>query len=806
MIALSAVDSPSPEDIDILIEALGPRPKPEKPSNRIFSSAAEAYWKIGTVESLPKLVELMSRGLSNEQTLIIVSLSARFPARSLQPFAPAIRKAMHQSAQAWQDTQKPKERLLELAVKLATTDFLRDWASSYGADGLERMRGSVCTAMLNELDQASEAVAQCLLVLAQWRQNVTPESRVVRGLKDAVLAGHGRLIAASVLRQQSEGHKHLIQSGLLFLLYPSMREAVAVTCQAIQARADLRDQRVAGTVALGLLVASSQQLGTGEMDGMSFDLLTQRTSRLQKSEYQEELQAMVDRFDGGHRDEDPVSLVAHLACSSPSSTAAASVIETWLRPDDCLSRYAIRCFIRAAGLAPGDADTAPTLERLEHYILDPANGQSVLRQSLEHALVGEVMIDGHINQYAIDVMQNIAFDRGANLALSGLNQKSDADFLFSRLMRQGRSGLAAMTKALGFHRDGDEDLTAYVQASAIACSVKLLPANEEHDAAERFAQELHKRFQDLLPVREAAYLACGTLARFSSIRPLKERLQKETSVAPRDTIKKALGLLRDALIQSKPQHADAREIETWLHYVADLGDAALLPQVVGYLRPPHADHSVRQGALNALATMGGAAVLDVVVRFMEDTAPEGATLTAARRARLALEERKDVELFEVLAVFYDADAAVVDPGIQYEQLLGGSLLFSVTRNLKKAQRLWVNGHWDEFITQMNSILEALVRQVFRTKYSVMGIDQQAAEKQAGGSSYMSMINLTQFRTTYGKLQAHCNTIHSFRRESPTAHAMNRDGTSKIEATEAEAHYVRSEFLSGFSEAVAALKP
>ena len=68
-----------------------------------------------------------------------------------------------------------------------------------------------------------------------------------------------------------------------------------------------------------------------------------------------------------------------------------------------------------------------------------------------------------------------------------------------------------------------------------------------------------------------------------------------------------------------------------------------------------------------------------------------------------------------------------------------------------------------------------------------------------------MLNISEFRTAYGKLQAHCNTIQSFRRESPTAHAMNKDGSAKVEATRDEAEYVRGEFAPAFTEVIRVLR-
>jgi len=270
-------------------------------------------------------------------------------------------------------------------------------------------------------------------------------------------------------------------------------------------------------------------------------------------------------------------------------------------------------------------------------------------------------------------------------------------------------------------------------------------------------------------------------------------------------MEKALGLLKERLIQQRPQRGTSEEIKRWLDFVADLGDSSLVPYVRGYLIPPHADQKVRHSALNAIASMRDPVALDVVKQFVKDTAPEGETLVVARRARLALEQRNDMDLFDSLAKFYDPDADVLDPAINYEPLLGRSLRISVTQGLEKSSRLWDDGHWDEFITKIDAIMGGLVQQVFRTQHVKMSLDQQRAQKLAGGNSYASMLAVTEFRTAYGRLQAYCNTIHGFRADSPTAHVLSRDGSAKVPATEDDAEVVRREFQLAFAEAIRALR-
>jgi hypothetical protein len=318
-----------------------------------------------------------------------------------------------------------------------------------------------------------------------------------------------------------------------------------------------------------------------------------------------------------------------------------------------------------------------------------------------------------------------------------------------------------------------------------------------------FVDQLHERFQDLLAVREAAYCACGEIGSFRSIKPLRARLPKETAPSAKKTIGQAIAVLRNRLIEEKPQLGTADAIKQWLGFVADLGDPTLVPHVVGYLSPPHADHTVRHVALNAIEHMPGPESLEVVKKFVTDTAPEDQTLTMARHARLVLEQRSDLDLFDILSKFYAAEEEVLDPTIDYAQLLG-PLLPSVTKGLEKSLELLNDGHPAEFVARISGLMEGVAKLVFRRRFSALDIDQIKAETMARGP-YQNLLNFTAFRNTYPKLQTHCSTIYAYRGESPTAHAINTDGSAKAEATSDDAEYVRDEFRLAFAEAVKALR-
>jgi len=426
-----------------------------------------------------------------------------------------------------------------------------------------------------------------------------------------------------------------------------------------------------------------------------------------------------------------------------------------------------------------------------------------MRAPLESALHREVVVDGRVNRYALDLMQRakLSFEKGADGALNGIETKDDAQFVLDRLYAAG--AIDVLTKSTRFHRHGQEALTKHVQATAISLVTELLKQTNDRKRLDAFAGQLHERFQDLPVVRESAYRACGELGSFLSIRPLRERLPKETASSAKTIIQRAINDLRKRLIEEKPQQGTADAIRQWLGFVADLGDATLVPLVTGYLDPPHTDHAVRHSALNAIEHMPSPESLGVVKKFISDTAPEGQTLTVARHARLILEERSDSDLFDVLSNFYEAEEELLDPAINYVALLEASLV-SVTKGLKKSLELLNDGHWDEFVTRISGVMEGVTRHVFRRRFDVLGVDEDKAKLLAGGS-YRNLLNFAAFRNAFGKLQTHCDTIYAYRGESPTAHATHTDGSTKAEATSDDAEYIRDEFKLAFVEAVKALR-
>jgi hypothetical protein len=161
-------------------------------------------------------------------------------------------------------------------------------------------------------------------------------------------------------------------------------------------------------------------------------------------------------------------------------------------------------------------------------------------------------------------------------------------------------------------------------------------------------------------------------------------------------------------------------------------------------------------------------------------------------------------LFDVLGSFYSAEEEVLDPEINYINLFGGTLLTIVTKGLKKSRELLDDGHWEEFVTRISSVMESIARHVFRHQFNVLGIDEDKAKTIAAGS-YRNLLNFAAFSARYRKLQTHCRTIYDYRDESSTAHATRTDGSAKAEVTSDDAEYIRDEFKLAFVEAINALR-
>jgi len=796
--AIGKVKEPTKDDLEMIMAAMTPPSNMAEFSTGLFSTACEAYWSGGNVASLPKLVELISQRWRADIGFPLMALAAKFSVKELKPYVESLRKALCECTGDWPGDTLLANRLPTLVERLASPEFFQEWVSHHGREGLEHGRGQVTSKLLEGFKRPSDGAVNGLLMLARWPHNLAPNGPVVKWLAKCVGAGYGKLITQKIVTDQNEGYSQLLKSGDVYALYDSVDAALTNICEALSAMQNAHHrQNVAGMVATGALAGVCLD---NETDNSPPKTTGRRNQGQDAEEDRELLARKVSILEQCDLVMNPIAVAARLLSPPTSSSGAMAVCEGWLKHGDSLARHVMQMIVREAGRAEAFGQDAPMLARFEQCVLASQPQQPSLRPSLEAVLVSEVAVDGRLNRYAIDLMQrtDLSFEKGAENALHRVQAREDAQFVLQRLYDKG--AIDALTKSTCFHQDGNEPLTTCVRATAIALATRLLIQTDHATRRLAFAEQLHRRFQDLPSVRETAYHACGEISSFPSIKPLQTRLLQETAPSAKKAIEQAIDVLRKRLVAAKPQQGSPDAIKQWLGFIADLGDPAMLQYVVGYLRPLHDDHTVQHAAINAVQHMVSRESLELVKNFITDIAPEGQTLAMARHARLVLEERRDSDLFEVLGKLYSAQEEVVDPAIDYAKLLG-NLLPTMTKGLNKSLELFNDGHWDEYVTRISGLMESVARLVFRRRYDLLGVDKDKVNK----IQYRNLLNVTEFHTTYPKLQSHCDTIYTYRGESPTAHATSTDGSEKSEATSDDAECVRDEFKRAFVEAIKALR-
>jgi hypothetical protein len=208
--AIGTIKNPSSDDIEALLAALTPPANQAEFSPNVFKAACDAYWSAGNVASLPNLVGLISKRWRGDMGASLTGLTAKFSAKELKPHAEELRKALLESSGDWPNDNARANRLLTLAEKLITPEFCEEWASRYGSDRLEHGRGQVNLKLLQCFAQLTKGVAKGVLILAHWPRNLLADGPVVKGLKGSVGAGHGRLVAETIVAQGNDGHRQLV--------------------------------------------------------------------------------------------------------------------------------------------------------------------------------------------------------------------------------------------------------------------------------------------------------------------------------------------------------------------------------------------------------------------------------------------------------------------------------------------------------------------------------------------------------------------------------------------------------------------
>jgi hypothetical protein len=241
-----------------------------------------------------------------------------------------------------------------------------------------------------------------------------------------------------------------------------------------------------------------------------------------------------------------------------------------------------------------------------------------------------------------------------------------------------------------------------------------------------------------------------------------------------------------------------------LGHVRDLGDQALVPTVEKLLSVPHSDSSVTIAALRCLEKLGKKESLGAIDDYVKQTSAAGEILKAARKAKLVLQERNDLEFFDVLLKIFEADSPVLDPSLNYEAVFGNSRMNRLGSALAKSLEQREVGHWDDFVTRLDGVCEVLVRHVFEKYWSAMKLDEAKGLMMAK-KEYANRLEISEFKNTFRSIQPLLLSIHQMRKDATTAHVENADGGEKPGFQESDADLALREFKKMFPEYMATVQ-
>jgi hypothetical protein len=487
---------------------------------------------------------------------------------------------------------------------------------------------------------------------------------------------------------------------------------------------------------------------------------------------------------------------------SPGPLVGTKAIGEWFaaRQDD-LGVY----FVEAALRAAGDASFSPSqglpkvcpLAQIEDLIV--RQHQPKLREllpSLVHA-------EGKLNRFALDLMRRrrIGFQEAAQAILQGGHAPEDAVFVLELLALETDDSSAVAIAGATEYNSLDKKAAATVREKAITLACEVIgkrAATPSSSLMKTVLEKLHGRFQDMPAVRLAAYGACGKLADPRSVRPLKDRLRSDKDGKCKDAIGGALKRIGEELKMALPPTHDVSALVRWLGYVGELGDTALLPNVRPFLSSPHSSPDVQVAALLCLEHMGEPSVISHIDEFIAETSPSDSILQAARHAKMTLEGRADLELVEVLSRILPLDSPALEPSIDYAKEFGAFRVKHLAGGLQDAIGQWEAGHWDDYVTKLSGVCEALSRHLFETRHAAMGLEKGHAAKLARGP-YRNRLDISEFRKAFGSIHARMVSIYQLRGEAETAHVEDSDGTGKPGLQKADAELARDEFRKLFGE-------
>lgn len=800
--SLGKLRNPKSEDVHCLV-AIATAEAQSGEESAVFDAVVDALFSISRPADINALVDLAGNCHSHLFRLAVLGVLSKFNASALRPRRQDLVKIFVDSLGGFRRDDSLRDRLTGLAEKITSPDLLRGISERHSGLNLDVESGLIAAAALEHYGKFDDFLLNAYLSLARTQENVHSGSRCIRGLTQCASAGHGHTICTHLMRMHAPGYEHLIRQGLLGEVLNHAKAVVKGVATALTALAnDGERARCADLCCEGLIRIP---LGIVKDASQFVDLESFRTGRDRYGNGRQQITPLIEVLRATPADADTLSaLVGELVAPKLNAGAVALAVVLLKHADELASLFLERLFTMARQVCltvkePLRSDFP--MMQLEPAIL-PAH-QNWCRENLK----GLLMAEGSVNRYVLDFLRrnNMEFIPACQKCISDARTAEDADFVMeSMALRNDVDALKAIAAQIGFVST-ERKIDSSVRKHALELAFRLMNSVKIDDkVAEYVFGQVHARFQDNTEVRLAAYEFCGKMANPRSIRPLKERVKTDTNPAAKTALAAALDAIRKNLATSPLDLRDPKACVSWLSFVADLADASLLEVVTRFLSPPHSDPQVVVAAIKAIEAMHDERGIAVIDDFIAQTSPGGEMLRAARHTRATLQDRKDVDLLDALAEMFPPESPVLDPAVNYTDILGQARVTRIAAALRKSLDLRGGGHWDECVTKIDGVCDALCRAVFELHPDFLGLESTRGRNLAE-KPYGTRLGVSEFKRVFPSVQPILAYIHSMRQDGSAAHLEDNDGAGKPGLGEQETERVFDEFRKVFPEYLAALK-
>lgn len=804
----------------IALEAMKAVPKPDAADVAVLKSVIEEAQNsrekisllIPALEALAHAIAPHEIGdylkivqpLAPQYCLVALVGLNRFSAKALKSHVDEIGTLLLSSCNITNIDSPVLQELVSLIPKILTVKLLREFSDRYSQDCLGNGRGTISLAMCENWPHPDEELTNAYLTFARHPSNANKHSKCVQGLAKCAAGGFGAIIASKLLTG-SKGYDSLLEGNGIDEIFGNAANAIGIVAPLLKVDQALQINCLARAILwMGAAGVYKEEDWSSRQKWSPLSGFISARPNGNNQQAQALFKELADHIDGLQADQNPLLAIARLVASDCAEAGIGAVASRMIDPFDEIARLFLRYFLDATANLnlkyPNAIQSESGILSFENVLWDQ---RGAFRQFRIDEVKKRVVQSGTLNRYLFDLCrrQSFGFAQITGQALQVVKTIDDAAFILdSLLLIEPDSGLALAASATQINHP----LQTQIRVKAIQTIVEIAKRNVSTSISIETVSQFQRCFEDQTEVRIAAYKAAGLLGRFEHIQPLRVRLKNERKEEGKQAIKSALDSLKKKLMASQPDKFSKAPTLQWLSNVANLADQSFVEQLKEYLIPPHSEPEIRIAALRGLAEIKAPAGLALVKEFIDETSPSGSVIVEARRTRIILENRFDGELFEELEHFLPEESPLLDATTEYAKIIGTGQIKPVASTLRDAWSQWETGHWDDFVTRLNAIMELLIRQIYRQAYVPLGLSDDQRKK-VSEKEYANLISAGYFKSAFPRLQSLCEIILSLRRESPVAHAQNADGSNKAGVNEDDAKKGRGYFADAFTEAIVILQ-